>query len=281
MAITISPPMAVYLRPNGTAYHVRDSLGHHWTVQHDGMGCSKLKYHSVSHAKYYGRIDFDPEAPRNRTPALDVLVSKWSAARDKKRTYAFVQHSNKKLRTHTAQMNSEMRDWGLLDGYGHPLSATRYATHFNVRKHDGLNYEWCHLVAHGLGGQDSPENLFLGSKPHNSEQLIIESAVYNYKIEAGLFVVDVTAGLPNKKFSAKGFIADVVQYRVQNSRNDDIFIHLMDPHRITTPNADIENKLYADVVHALNWSVEYEYGKVNKVPNKLKEEIAAYVVENG
>src|SRR5579863_6349603 len=57
------------------------------------------------------------------------------------------------------------------------VSATNYAAAHQAPVLP-RGYEWCHLVAHGLGGEDEQGNLVAGSTYANSEQLMIERVLY-------------------------------------------------------------------------------------------------------
>jgi hypothetical protein len=57
-------------------------------------------------------------------------------------------------------------------------SATEYANHFHA---PAVAYNWCHLIGHGAGGTDDPDNLVAASTHCNSEQLAIESVLYRFR----------------------------------------------------------------------------------------------------
>jgi hypothetical protein len=53
--------------------------------------------------------------------------------------------------------------------------AWEYANYIGVKTPDkGQNYEWCHLLGHGLGGKETVGNLVAATHACNTEQLCIE-----------------------------------------------------------------------------------------------------------
>lgn len=73
---------------------------------------------------------------------------------------------------------ANMRDATQAEGHITTGNATEYAGHFNA---PAVSYNWCHLVGHGGGGTDNPDNLVAASTHCNSEQLAIESVLYRFR----------------------------------------------------------------------------------------------------
>ncbi|MEX3944864.1 hypothetical protein AB4Y44_36130 [Paraburkholderia sp. BR10937] len=113
------------------------------------------------------------------------------------------------------------------------LSATEYARNawfFNPTKgHRDIRYEWCHLVAHGLGGPDHHTNIVAATKYQNSEQLILESVLHDYRMEGLELVVEAKLALGWQH------LAESIWFRVRLG-NKDIYSRTMDARRATKPD---------------------------------------------
>ena len=120
---------------------------------------------------------------------------------------------------------------------GNPLTATQYAQWGHgarfTRGHSNIDYEWCHLVAHGLGGKDTPINLVAATKYQNTEQLILENVLYEYRMEGLKVAVEA------KLASGTQHLAESIWYRVSLTANNVVvYERTMDCRRATNPTYD-------------------------------------------
>jgi hypothetical protein len=106
-------------------------------------------------------------------------------------------------------------------------SATTYAQHFLGPTPS--NYNWCHLIGHGGGGSDTADNLVAASTHCNSEQLLIERIVYQYK--QSKLAVRVSA----KRHTGSLYLADELRYEVFFDGKM-IYSRNMDAHRNSKPS---------------------------------------------
>ena len=99
---------------------------------------------------------------------------------------------------------------------GAPRSAREYTDwcrgrHPHVGLRPNLQWEWCHLLAHSLGGQDSPQNVVAAVRGNNSEQLAIETALQMYRNE-NMFRMQISAACMGANDGRH--IGNVIEYRV-------------------------------------------------------------------
>ena len=111
----------------------------------------------------------------------------------------------------------------LVYDYDSPTSdATSYAAWVLGRQ--TVRHEWCHLVAHSMGGRDRPANVVAAAVGTNSEQLAIENILSAYRNE-NLFRLQVLAGLYNR--DAGQHLATVFRYSIASRASHttlDIFL---------------------------------------------------------
>jgi hypothetical protein len=96
-------------------------------------------------------------------------------------------------------------------------SATQYVTWYSttvgawaVNVH--TQWEWCHLLAHSLGGLDNATNVVAAVRGNNTEQLAIESALQMYRLE-NCFEMQISAVLLDGGNGCH--IATVIRYEIR------------------------------------------------------------------
>lgn len=112
---------------------------------------------------------------------------------------------------------------------GSAVSATNYANWYKGRNVNPEvktgKWEWCHLVAHSMGGADGPTNIVAAVKGNNSEQLIIESALSMYRRE-NIFAVQITAALISGGDGRH--MGDVIKYEVRSTAGGANYVRYLD-----------------------------------------------------
>ena len=127
-------------------------------------------------------------------------------------------------RTYRANMRVATRNEGIFE----TDSATQYAAHFNAPVIGG-GYNWCHLVGHGGGGSDRPDNIVAASTHANSEQLEIERITYQYK-QKGVGVRARAILETGSQYLAKTIVVEVF------FNNDLIYSRAIDAYRADKPS---------------------------------------------
>jgi hypothetical protein len=207
---------ALYVR-NGTL-HIRDDSGGHWTAAfHSRSGQPYHRPIGRAGMKLYGRptgnYGFFTHGVRSfrhglMNAALQEGAWAWyTGLGGTKEQSGTVAHTYIPARAHTVAMTQATSD-----ELGEAMSATAYARRGHgaagTRGHSAINYEWCHLVAHGLGGSDVPGNLVAATCFQNTEQLIIEAVLYEYRMEG--LQIKVSAKLA----SGTDHLAESIYYEI-------------------------------------------------------------------
>ncbi|TKC81444.1 hypothetical protein FAZ69_27840 [Trinickia terrae] len=280
----------LYAYFRGNSFHVRDLDGHHWTVRQGRATGKGTRIPSdgsridpaEEHAKREGALSLKNEVvPRKtgsgthgrfgtssgwvppwiRGPAhgiANVLLQEGSWAwytgwGDVKRPPAKeVKHGYRPKRGHKAAM-----DAATLKECGQALSATQYArlrsSGLSITSgHAYIAYEWCHLVAHGMGGSDSPDNIVAATAFQNTEQLILECVLYGYRMEG--LEVEVQAKL------ARGWehLGESIWYRVKLD-DQTIYTRTMDCRRATRPDFKEYGAVAREMRRYINTALEKAY----------------------
>jgi hypothetical protein len=276
-------PNTVYFR--GECFHVRDTDGHHWTVRNASRGGREHSdgspidphhertlheptiYHRSERTKRRGgsralsRFAASSQDPtwtwRGLGHGVMNLVTQegswawYSGSGGTKQQQGNVGHGYVPRRAHTAAMglatNAEV---------GSVLSATEYARRGHgdrwTRGHSAINYEWCHLVSHGMGGPDVAANLVAATCHQNSEQLILECVLYGYRMEG--FAVDVRAKLA----SGTAHLGESIYYQILLN-GQRAYARTMDCRRATRPTWNEFRTLAAEVRAGLNAALVRAY----------------------
>ncbi len=106
------------------------------------------------------------------------------------------------------------------------LSASDYVRHVNSEWSKTVfaisnpdDYEWCHLWGHGLGGDETPENLVAGTHACNTEQLEIESWLRDKAARRTYLHIEVRAQIA--KNGPPYHLAEMIEYKVYAAGESD------------------------------------------------------------
>jgi hypothetical protein len=245
------PQVGVMLPPNNT-YHVRDLRGRHVTSIPRGAGQYTKRFWPTG-AVYYNRVDWSGSR-RSRSASMGMIKNKIESCVETKYQEIALAPTTVALRTHTQKMNAIMTHL-----FGHALTATQYAQQVGMDRCDRVAFNWCHLIAHGLGGADEGYNLVAASTHNNSEQLVIENALYAYRNETNFFNVKVTAGLKGSA-PTLAYAGLVIRYRIEDTAGTEIYQTLLDCSKDTAPTAFLEGEIFADVCTRLNYWLHRNHG---------------------
>jgi hypothetical protein len=154
-------------------------------------------------------------------------------------------------RIHTKQMKA-----ATLAEVGEELSATQYARKgglltFN-KGHSAISYDWCHLVGHGLLGKDIPGNIVAATAFQNSEQLILETVLHDYRMEKLMLNVEAKLAYGWKH------LAESIWFRVMLN-GDTIYSRTMDARRATKPDFNEYTEVSTDMRRQLNRGLKKHY----------------------
>ena len=238
----------------GETVHIRDTAGKHWAAQyHPRSGAPYTKKINKSGAKLYGRPSASTSFSDSLTSISHGLMNivaqegswAWYTGFGGKKTppERDVSHTYVPARHHRAAM-----DAATFAELGASFSATDYARKghgaFGTRGHSSIPYEWCHLISHGLGGLDIEGNIVAATKYQNTEQLILECVLYEYRME-GLSIL-VQAKL------AKGtaHLAESIYYEVRLNGTR-AYSRTMDARRAT----NVTYGEYASVAQGMRQSI--------------------------
>ncbi|GEM_PF-1967436 len=143
---------------------------------------------------------------------------------------------------------------------GEELSATQYARkggRLTLNKgHSAIRYEWCHLVGHGLLGPDTAGNIVAATAYQNSEQLILESVLHDYRMERMMLSVEAKLAYGWKH------LAESIWFRV-TLNGDTIYSRTMDARRATKPDFNEYTKVSTDMRRQLNRGLKKHYSGKN------------------
>lgn len=268
--------MSISVYRRGDSHHVRDTEGNHWTVRISSGGT--VHHRSERRRRAGGSGAFTRFAPHGQGVSLlglghgvmNFLTQEgswaWYTGRGgEKRRTGRVEHTYVPTRTQGTSManatNAEL---------GKSLSATGYAREghgaYWTRGHSAIRYEWCHLVAHGMGGSDEQDNLVAATRHQNTEQFILECVLYGYRMEG--FTVDVAAKL------AKGtdHLAESIHYQVLLGGRS-AYRRTMDCRRATQPSWPEFRSVARDMRAWLNAALAEAY------PSDLSPEESEYIDE--
>ncbi|HEX6293309.1 MAG TPA: hypothetical protein VFZ66_29280 [Herpetosiphonaceae bacterium] len=227
----------------GQSWHCRD-FGKHWVYNETTESWRIVKQ---SKAALHNRVDFTVRTGRGAPRGASFKMRMGSAAsyadprasKFSRGQAGTVKYQGKKKRTYRKNMQAAT---------GH-ASATTYAAANGAPVIAG-GYNWCHLIGHGGGGSDAASNLVAASTHANSEHLLIERIVYQYKNK------DVVVEHSYEPFNG-ATIAKSMLYKV-SYQGKVIFERLVDGFRAEKPSgvelAVIEVKLTSALSKALDES---------------------------
>lgn len=111
---------------------------------------------------------------------------------------------------------------------GAALSATNYVNWASLNGspiNAGGSWEWCHLIAHSMGGADGPANIVAARRGNNSEQLAIESALQMFRREEA-FGMKVSVGLFGAGNSR--YAGNVIRYKIRCIHGGGDYVRYLD-----------------------------------------------------
>ena len=251
-----------YTRPGQTTIFGRDREGRCDYYRQDGGG-TYVAYPAIEKlAPLHGRVSFSNsvrfsarvrsrhalEIAFNRAPAADLLTSGLVDLPDH--------------RSHARRASRQGMDDAMIALTGATRSATGY-TDWYRNNHGGqvdpVNWEWCHLLAHSMGGADGPSNIVACVKGNNSEQLAIESALMAYRRE-NAFRMEISA-LRLKTAGPERYIGDVIRYRILCGATASEHIRYLDCLNAPNPSAIH----YYDVLHDVVLWANRQLGRIGHV----------------
>lgn len=217
-----------YKRRHGESLFVRDRLGRCETyviangrLKRHGQGIGRLApvYGRVNFAngvRFTGRVRCVRTLRAEYEAATDHLATNWTALPDG------IQHSRRKT---NQGMNGAMIALVLS-----PQSATQYAAWVKAQLpraplDASKQYEWCHLLAHSMGGKDDETNIVAAVRGNNTEQLAIESALQMYRRE-NVFEMRVSAAL--LRGAEARHAANVIRYEVRCIDGGENYVRYLD-----------------------------------------------------
>ncbi|KLD69624.1 hypothetical protein [Xanthomonas pisi] len=217
-----------YKRPGSGSMFIRDRYGRCETYTYVGQ---RLKKHGIGVTKLapvYGRVNFSNGVRfTGRVRSLRVLTAAMQSA---------IVHlrSNWVLLPDAIQYSRRITNQGMSPCMrrvtGAAISATQYAGWVKNRFPNSpldaaKRYEWCHLLAHSMGGSDDETNIVAAVRGNNTEQLAIESALQMYRRE-NVFEMRVSAALIDG--IGAQHVANVICYEVRCIYGGDNYIRYMD-----------------------------------------------------
>lgn len=207
----------LYRRPGTATIYARDNFGRYNAFRMNGQQVIVLPGGLTTLGPIYGRVNFANNVRfTGRTRSQDTLEQDFVNTPNTMRRQTLwvpLPQTRDAARRQTNQgMNGAMTALT-----GNAYSATNYAAWYRGR-HPGSNvdpnasWEWCHLLAHSMGGADNATNIVAARRGNNSEQLAIESALQMYRMEQA-FEMQVTAALLDGTDGRH--LGDVIKYEIR------------------------------------------------------------------
>lgn len=258
--------------------HVRDSDGKHWTAGiHWKSGHPYIRTIPKKAAKLYGRPSGSTsysDALKSISHGLMNIVSQegswaWYTGYGGKKNpqSQAVGHKYIPARNHTAIMTAATKDELTFS-----CNATVYARNGHgarfTKGHSAILYEWCHLVSHGLGGLDVENNIVAATKYQNTEQLILENVLYEYRMEG------LSIRVQAKLASGTKHLAESVYYEVLLN-GAKAYSRTMDGRRATNVTYDE----YKSVAKVMRQAINNALGKAYPI-NGIDPEVLSHVEKN-
>ncbi len=220
----------LYRRQGTNTIYARDRYGRYNAYQVNGQRVTILPGRITTLPPIYGRVNFANNVrftgrTRNQG-ALQIAFEATPKAQRLSTGWVDLPQTRASSRRETNQgMNAAM-----IALTGVARSATNYVIWFDGL-HPGVGlrsdqpWEWCHLLAHSMGGADDATNIVAARKGNNSEQLAIESALQMYRMEQ-IFQMKITAACLN---GANGrHIGNVIRYKIRCIHGGQSFIVFLD-----------------------------------------------------
>jgi hypothetical protein len=202
-----------YKRRDSHTIFVRDIRGRYKTYRETMHGVRPLPGGITKLPSIFGRVDFTnfnrfTGFVRSQTTLHDCFE-----ASARKLNTNIVPLPG--VRSYMRRLTRQGMDDAMISLTGSHRSATEYVNWFTASysHHIPLNegWEWCHLLAHSMGGADNERNVVAARRGNNTEQLAIESALHMYRSE-GIFTLNITAACVDRHGGMH--IGDVIKYEV-------------------------------------------------------------------
>ena len=274
-----------YRRNGGGTIWVRDSLG-----RCDGfiINGDQVKYVSGGESTLgpdYGRTDWSNSVrfTANIGPKNEI-ISRFTRTRESQKL-----SSGEIQLSPNASANQRAPNQGM-SGIMHQVtgiencSATTFVNWYKQQtfpEHTLLNqpqWEWCHLLAHCMGGVSGEENIVIGAKHNNSEQMYIENAIQRYRKEEA-FAVKITAACLDDIKKPGGYIASVIEYKIiaidDRSTQLTLYLDCLNPPK---PSEIHQENVIAEVASFCNKMLSRFAPQVSAREKNL---IKRYIAENG
>ncbi len=281
---TIFDATHFYRRPNSSTIFARDRLGRYncYTVDANSGEVSILPAGMFTLPPIYGRVNF----------ANNVRFTASTRGQSTlKNSYIGSSHKLKPaqgwmllptFRCYSRRTTNQGMDTAMQNLTGAKRSALAYATWVSGRNANAgldvtLPWEWCHLVAHSLGGADNAGNIVAAVKGNNSEQLAIESALHMYRSE-DQFELKVTASLMNNGDGKH--VGDVIRYKIRCSAGGSDFEQYLDCLNAPDPSEIHYYGLLEAVAKWANNKLVAISDALNKVSTAERNLIKDFIDEN-
>lgn len=116
----------------------------------------------------------------------------------------------------------------------------------------GMQYNWCHLLGHGLGGMDGTTNIVVATTHNNSEQLAIEEVLKEYTNE-GIGVCVVATLVPTTDY-----LAYFIDYSVSLG-GFEVYSQRLDGARAFAPTDEEKERIQRNLRSQLNQALSTFY----------------------
>jgi hypothetical protein len=261
----------IYRRHQTGALMVRDKFGHRAAVILKNGEVGTIQFYGGM--PWYGRVVFNLERQQRfagGARSQDVLAQAFANGTKVGAVlwYPLPAQRKKSRRTPNQGMAAAMNLLGC-PGNG----ATAYANWLGYT--DGA-YEWCHLIAHAMGGQDSPLNVVAGRNYNNTEQLAIENALSQYRAE-DLFELSVQAAVLNNG-NGKHF-GNVIRYSLRNKHGGSSTAVYLDCRPTRQPSAIHQYTLIGTLSRWMNQQIK-QYCNDFKPSATDQKKVKKYLKDN-
>lgn len=214
------PRMLIIYRRRTSAHttiFARDEYGRRWIFRYDSISRRAFIVRRPMGLPLYNRIDFANRFRfAGRVRSQTVLAQQFADATHEIDTgwFDLPENRSRTRRTSNQGMNHPMNTLT-----GANKSATEYAKWFNSL-HPGVvnsnvRWEWCHLQAHSMGGNDDEDNVVAAVKGNNSEQLVIENTLTRFARE-GVLELRVIAAVMGSNHGKH--LGNVICYKIRCPR---------------------------------------------------------------
>lgn len=221
----------VYRRQGSPTIYARDREGRYACFQIQGQRVLRLPSGISTLPPIYGRVNFANNVRfGGQVPDQQALAARFSSGQGRRLSTGWVQlpPARSAVRRPTNQgMNPEM-----IRLTGSPYSATEYVNWciqqippITINANDRSGWEWCHLLAHSMGGADNHMNIVAAVRGNNSEQLAIENALQMYRLE-NIFEMNISVVCINNGNAL--YIGDVIKYEIRSRHGGNNLIQYLD-----------------------------------------------------